>query len=145
MGLVRFDPVRSFESLAKRMSDFANEIERGFSFEYGGFQPRVDIFEDEKGYYLEAELPGLVKEDVKLTVNEDNVLILKGSKKREVKEEGKSFIRVERNYGEFTRSFVLPDNIKKDSIKAKFENGILNVSLEKTEPEKPKEVEISIA
>ena len=60
----------------------------------------------------------------------------------EDKEGDRSYVRVERSFGEFTRSFVLPDTVKSDSVAAKYENGVLNLTLEKVEPKKPKEVEI---
>jgi HSP20 family protein len=149
MSLVRFDPFRSFEGIAKKMNDFMGDFEKGVNIEFGTFSPRVDISEDEKYLYVNAELPGLKKEEVKVTINDDNVLVIKGEKKREEsqeeKDENKTFIRVERNYGMFTRSFMLPENLKTDSINAKFENGVLNISLEKVEPQKPKEVEVQIS
>ncbi len=148
MAIVRFDPLRGFESLARRMSNFANEFDKGLNLEFGNFSPRIDISEDEGLIYLQAEIPGLTKDNIKLSISDDNVLVLKGEKKREVKSEdskdGFSYVRMERSFGEFSRSFILPENIKKDSIAAKFENGVLYVSLEKIEPEKPKEIEVSI-
>lgn len=148
MAIVRFDPMRGFESLARRVNSLTSEFEKGFNVEFGSFSPRIDISEDEKSIYLNAEIPGIAKDDIKLTINDDNVLILKGEKKRENKSEEQneqsSFIRMERSFGEFTRSFMLPENINKDSISAKFDNGILMVTLEKKEPEKPKEIEVTI-
>ena len=148
MALVRFDPFRGFESLSKRMGDFFGEADKGFNIEFGAFAPRVDISEDEKHLFVHAELPGIKKEDVKVTINDDNVLIIKGEKKREEKvedkDDSKTYIRVERNYGSFSRSFMLPDNVRTDSIEAKYENGILSLSLEKVEPAKPKEVHVEI-
>eukprot|EP01156_Anaeramoeba_ignava_P014560 Anaeramoba_ignava/a609580_14.p2 GENE.a609580_14~~a609580_14.p2 ORF type:complete len:154 (+),score=22.59 a609580_14:497-958(+) len=149
MGLVRLDPFRGFDNVAKKMNNLLNDAEKGFSIEYGSFAPRVDILEDDKHLFVQAELPGVKKEDVKVTVNEENVLYIKGEKKnadvdnKEDKE--KYFVRVERNYGSFVRSFMLPDNILADSIKAKFENGVLDITLEKKEPEKPKEINVEIA
>jgi len=146
MSVIRFDPLRGFESLSKRMSNLVDEFEKGFSFEYGGFAPRVDIAEDEKSVILHAELPGIRKEDVKVSINDEKVLTIKGSKKR-VEAEGesqKNFIRLERSYGEFTRSFVLPENINTDSINAKYDSGVLEITLQKKEPSKPKEVEVQI-
>jgi HSP20 family protein len=146
MSIVRFDPIRGFENMAKRVNNFIGEFDRGINIEYGNFAPRVDISEDEKNIYLYAELPGLKKEDVKVTINEENVLMLKGEKKREEKTEAedKSYIKLERTFGAFTRSFILPNNVKTDSINAKFEHGVLNLTLEKVEPKKPKEIEISL-
>jgi len=148
MAVVRFDPFRTFGTLSKRMGDFMSDAEKGFTFDYGNFAPRVDIAEDEKNLYFHAELPGVKKEDVKVTVNNDNILFIKGEKKRDAKFEEKTdekyFLRVERSFGSFTRSFELPNNVRTDSINAKYENGILNITLEKIEPEKPKEVNIDI-
>jgi len=145
MGILRFDPVRSFEGISRRMGEIANEFEKGFSVEYGGFSPRVDITEDEKALYFWVEIAGVNKEDVKLSINDENILLIKGFKKRDENYENKASIRSERNFGEFTRSFLLPDNINKESILAKFETGVLMIKFDKKEPEKPKEVEISIS
>jgi HSP20 family protein len=146
MALMKFDPMRGFDTLARRMSDVAGNLEKGINFEYGAFAPRVDISEDDKHLYLNAEIPGVNKDNVKVSVKDDNVLTIKGEKKAEVKEEDedKSYIRLERSYGEFTRSFQLPENVDSDSVEAKFEDGVLNITLDKKEPEKPKEKEIKI-
>jgi len=148
MAIVRLDPLRGFESLARKMSSVASEIDKGFNLEFGNFSPRIDISEDANHIYLQAEIPGLTKDNIKLSINDDNVLVLKGEKKREVKSEdskdGSYYVRMERSFGEFSRSFILPDNVNKDSISAKFDNGVLNVTLDKIEPEKPKEIEVSI-
>jgi len=144
MALVRFDPFRGFESLTKKMNDFVGDFDKGFNVEFGSFAPRIDIAEDEKNIYFHAELAGIRKEDVKVSITDNNILMIKGEKKREEKVEDKSFIRVERNYGSFSRSFELPDNVKSDSISAKYDNGVLNITLEKVEPQKPKEVEVEI-
>lgn len=148
MAIVRFDPMRGFETLSRRMNSLVQEFDKGFNVEFGNFSPRIDISEDDKNIYLQAEIPGIAKEDIKLTINDDNLLIIKGEKKREVKttdeKDTYSFIRMERSFGEFTRSFMLPDNVKKDSIAAKFESGVLAIVLEKIEPVPPKEISVSI-
>jgi HSP20 family protein len=147
MAIVRFDPFRGFETLARRMSEMFEEFERGITVTPSDFSPRVDISEDEKNLYVTVEIPGVNKEDVKVTINDDNILVIKGEKKREFKTEDKerNFIRVERSYGSFQRSFMLPDNVKKDNVSAKFENGVLTITLEKVEPEPPKQIEIPIS
>lgn len=149
MSIVRFDPMRGFETALRRVNDFIGDFDKGFNIEYGGFAPRVDISEDEKNLIFHVELPGIAKEDVKVTVNDDNILMIKGEKKHEQKEEDKnndkSYIRVERTYGSFTRTFQLPETVKSDSVTAKFDNGLLTLTLEKAEPKKPKEIEIALS
>ncbi len=142
--MVRFDASKGFDTLAKRMNDLAGEFEKGFSFEFGSFSPRIDITEDDRNLYFAAEMPGMSKDEVKLTINDENVLIIKGEKKKEMPED-RGIIRNERTYGEFSRSFMLPENIDNESINAKFENGILNVTFAKKEPEQPKERNIEIS
>ena len=161
MALVRFDPLRGFEGIVKKMNDFFEDAEKGqFSLEYGTFSPRIDIIEDDKIIYLYAEIPGVKKDDLKVRINEENVLTISGEKhaydlkddveggKEEEKEEAKvqkSFIRSERAFGTFTRRLMLPENIDPDSINAKFTDGVLEVTLQKKEPEKPKERSITIS
>lgn len=143
---VRFDPFRGFDSLSRKMNHIVNEMEKGFSVEVGGFAPRVDIIEDEILLQLFVELPGIKKEDVKLSIDKDNVLIIKGDKKAfECKEDDcKSYIRNERSFGNFNRSFMLPDNIDTNNIDAKYDEGVLVLTLNKIEPEKPEEINIEI-
>ncbi len=145
MPLFRIDPVRGFELLARRFNEMTEEAQKGITFETGGFNPRVDIIEDAKNIYVQAELPGMKKEDVSLLVNEERVLTLKGMKAKVADTDGKAQIRSERNYGEFSRNFSLPENVDLDKIAASYEYGILEVTLPKKEPEKPKEVEVKIA
>ena len=144
MTLVRFEPFRGFEKIGKRFNEFANDFEKGVSFEMGGYSPRVDITEDEQHLYVHAEIAGMKKEDVKVSVNEERMLILKGEKKKAETKEDKNFLRNERVYGEFERSFMLSDNVDVEKIEAKFENGILELVIPKIEPPKPKEINVEI-
>lgn len=96
---------------------------------------RVDISEDEKALYIEAEVPGAKKEDIKLQVD-DGVLTISAERKQETEEKKKNYHRVERIYGHFSRSFSLGDNIDQEHIDAKYDNGVLHVTLPKTEPVK---------
>lgn len=155
MSYYRFDPFRGMEQVFKKVQQMSEELEKGITVEYGSFSPKIDISEDEKNLYITAELPGISKEDVKVSINENNYILLKGNKKRpddasnevkdgEVAKEEKTYIKAERSFGEFSRSFILPENINKESISAQFDNGLLKVTLTKIEPAKPKEVEISI-
>ncbi len=96
---------------------------------------RVDISEDEKNIYIDAEMPGIKKEDVKVTI-EDGVLMIRGERKQETEEKKKNYHRVERVYGSFLRAFTLGENVDKDNIEAKYEDGVLHLTLPKIEPVK---------
>jgi len=148
MSIVRWDPFGTMDNIARRMAHLAGEYERVPQINFEGFIPKIDILEDDTKVYLSAEIPGIAKEDIKLSVNDQGVLVIKGEKKKEFKgndKEGEiSLIRAERIYGEFTRSFSLPDNVNTESIKANFNNGVLCISIDKKEPEKPKEIQVTI-
>ncbi|MBM2815183.1 MAG: molecular chaperone [Ignavibacteria bacterium] len=144
MAFVRFDPYKTFENAARKMNELWGDFDKGIGFEVGGFAPRVDITEDETNIRIYAEMSGLTKEDVKVSINDENALIIKGMKKQPDKKDNVNFIRNERTFGEFSRSFLLPQNVDKNSIAAKFENGLLEITLTKIQPEKPKEYEVNI-
>ncbi|MDX9791091.1 MAG: Hsp20/alpha crystallin family protein [Candidatus Kapaibacterium sp.] len=149
MTLMKYDPNRGFGSLTRRMNSLLNTFEPQLSFEGGGFLPRVDISETNNQLVIQAEMPGLSKDDFKLTVSDECVLILKGSKQISSSDKsddnGITYHRIERSRGEFTRSFALPDYVDKDSISAKYENGVLSITLNKIEPVQPKEIEINVS
>ena len=145
MTLVKFDPYRGFESLTRRMNKVMNEFEKGFSLETGGFNPRIDITEDENKIYVNAEVAGIAKEDVSINVNEERMLTIKGEKKREEIDKDLTFIRNERSFGNFSRSFMLPESADIENIDAKFNSGLLEVVVPKIEPEKPKEINVEIS
>jgi HSP20 family protein len=107
------------------------------------FAPAVDIAEQENEYVVKVELPGVAKEDVKISL-ESNILTIKGEKKQEKEEKNKNFHRVERSYGSFQRSFTLPSSVKNDKIDAVFNSGILTVTLPKSEEAKPKQIEVKV-
>lgn len=148
MSLVKFDPFRNFDTLARRMNTMLTEFDKDMHFKDPGFEPIVDIHEDENNIYLEAEIPGVKKEDIKVSINEEHSLVIKGKKERQEKKEenkdGNTYLRIERHFGEFSRSFMLPENVDHEKISAEFKDGVLNVTLSKKEPEKPKELSIDI-
>jgi HSP20 family protein len=106
--------------------------------------PRVDIAEDEKEYIINAELPGVKKEDVKVSV-ENGVLSIAGERKTEKEEKGKKYHRVEQTYGTFMRTFSLPEGSSGEKISAEFRDGILKVHLPKEEKAKAKAIEVKIS
>jgi len=108
----------------------------------GAWNPAVDIVESTDAYTLTADLPGLTKGDINLTL-EDGVLTLTGERKSEHSESKEFGHRYERAYGKFSRSFELGSGVEKGKIKAEFKNGLLKVELPKVEASKPFEVSIA--
>lgn len=106
--------------------------------------PLVDITEDDREYVIKAELPEVRKEDVKVTV-ENGMLNLSGERAFEKEDKGLRYHRVERSYGSFLRSFVLPDDADASKVSAEFKDGVLMVRVEKHEKALPKRVEIKVA
>ena len=106
--------------------------------------PSVDIIEDDKEWLVKADLPEVKKEDVKVTV-ENGVLTITGERKFEKEEKDKKYHRIERSYGNFFRSFTLPDAADGSKVNAEFKDGVLQVHLPKSEKTKPKAVEVKVA
>jgi HSP20 family protein len=147
MAIVRWRPFRDMVSIQDEMNrlfdDFFGRPLVKSEWTDGVWNPTVDVSEDKDSVIIKAEMPGMRKEDVKISV-QDNVLTLKGEKKQEKEEKDKNYHRIERNYGSFCRSFQLPTSVKTDKIKANYKDGVLSVTLPKTEEVKPKEIPISI-
>lgn len=93
---------------------------------------------------VKAEIPGVNKEDVNVTL-QDGMLTIQGERKQEKEEKGKKFHRIERCYGSFMRSFRMPDDADEKSVKAEFKEGVLNVTLSKSEKAKPKQINVSVS
>jgi len=105
--------------------------------------PSVDVAEDPERYLIKVEIPEVKREDVKVDV-QDGVLTIHGERKQEKEEKGKRFHRIERSYGTFLRSFTLPDDVDGSQIVAEFKDGILNVTLPKSEAARPKAIEVKV-
>ncbi|OGC90856.1 MAG: hypothetical protein A2W25_13060 [candidate division Zixibacteria bacterium RBG_16_53_22] len=146
MALIRWRPFRDMYSLQ-------DEINRMFDEFSGGsldrddkvvrLVPAADVIENKDSFLVTAELPGIRKDEIKVTV-QNNTLIISGEKKKESEDKGDTWHRVERSYGAFTRSFELPAMVDSGKIKADFEDGVLTVELPKAEAAKPKEIMINI-
>jgi len=108
------------------------------------WSPLVDISEDDKEYLIQAELPQVKREDVKVTAQEGTLTIM-GERKFEKEEKGRRFHRVERAYGSFGRSFSLPDDASPAKVSAEFKDGMLTVHLVKNEKAKPQLVEVKVS
>jgi len=105
------------------------------------FQPVVDVSENENQYMIQASIPGVKKNEITLDVK-DNVLTISGERKSEIESQDSKVLVSEIRYGRFSRTFHLPDMVNHDKIEAKFEDGILNVMIPKTEKAKPKSIAI---
>jgi HSP20 family protein len=147
MAIVKVDPFRELAAMQDRMARLFGDVylrdeDTGFR---GSWTPAVDIFEtDNHDLVLKAELPGMTREDIEVSV-ENNTLVLKGTKKidSEVKEE--NYRRIERTYGTFHRSFTLPTTVDTSKVGADFRNGVLTVKLPFREEAKPRTINVDVA
>lgn len=145
MSIIKYDPFRELRSLQDEMNRlFMNNLSRGSEegFRSGSWNPSVDIFENKENLVLEAELPGMKREDVDVSI-ENSVLTIRGERKFEKRDEGDSYHRVERSYGSFTRSFTLPQTVTAEGATADFTNGVLRVQLPKRAETKARKIEIT--
>ena len=149
-ALTRWDPFKEMEELQNRFAKLFSLTpprlpEQGKELmTVTEWAPSVDIIEDEKEYLVKADLPEVKKEDVKVTV-ENDVLIITGERKIEKEEKGKKYHRIERAYGNFVRTFNLPIEAEGAKVSAEFKDGVLKVHLPKTEKAKQKSVEVKVS
>ena len=147
MRLKVWEPRRSFHPFYNNFDRFFNEFGWGEhqteGQESASWTPKVDVYQTDDSYVLKAELPGLSKEEINIDVN-DNTLTLKGEKKLEEKVEKENYVRVERTYGSFSRSFNLSDDVDTEHITANYKDGVLELTLPKKEESKPKEIKVEI-
>ena len=149
MNLVKWDPFRELEDISNSLNRFFRrsavraEPDREI-LKVADWMPSVDISETDTAYLIKAEIPEVKKEDVKVTI-QDGMLTIQGERKQEKEEKGKKFHRIERSYGSFVRSFRVPDDADESAVKAEFKDGMLNVTLAKSEKAKTKAIEVSVA
>ncbi len=148
-SLVRWDPFRELEEMTDRLNRFlGREHVRSSNgretMVVADWIPSVDISETDEEFRIEVELPGVTKGDLTVTL-ESGVLTLQGERKEEQEEKGRKIHRVERSYGRFVRSFVIPDVVDSAKVKAEFKDGVLHLRLPKSEKAKPKAIEVKVA
>lgn len=148
MAITRWDPFHDLISLQERMNRLFDQTMARSRGEQEGmvgnsWAPAVDIYETADSVVLNAELPGLSKDDIDIQVR-DNVLTLKGERRLEKEVKQENYLRVERAYGGFQRAFTLPASIQADKIRAVFKNGVLEVSIPKAAEVKPKQIKIEV-
>ena len=142
MRLIRWNPYRNLITVPRDMDRLFTNFGLDFWNTDSVWNPAVDISENEKDYVVKAEIPGLKKNDIKISI-EDDMLTLSGERKFENEQKENNYHRVERSYGKFQRAFHLPEGTKADEIKANYKNGVLSLTIPKPEKVKPKEIAIS--
>jgi HSP20 family protein len=144
--LAPWRPFRELERMRREMdriwdSLFERRPARGE--EMGEWLPTLDVSETKNDYVVKAELPGIDPKEIDISLAND-LLTIKGEKKQEKEEKEENYHLVERSYGSFTRSVRLPGQVQSDKINATFKNGVLKVTLPKTEEAKKKEIKIKV-
>ena len=148
MHLIRWRPIRSMMSLRDEMDrlldDFYGKMAPAGDVYEGDWCPSMDVKETDDEITALVELPGIAKEDIKVSVRGD-VLTVSGEKSQEKSDTKENVHRVERSYGFFKRSVVLPAEVETSKVKASFKDGILKIKMPKIESKKPKEIPIQLA
>jgi len=133
-----------------RLTDLRDEIDRLFeaplarTSEFLGWTPAFDVYEEKDNFVVKAELPGIKKEDINVSLQDGN-LIISGERKSETKGEGTEFYRAERYFGKFQRAVSLPTAVATGKIKAEYKDGVLTITLPKAEEAKPKQIEVNVS
>lgn len=142
--LNRWEPFRSNAGLESQVNRMFNEL---FSRSEGSnlttWAPAVDIFESEHELTVKADLPDVKPEELDIRV-ENNILTIRGERKFEKKVDEKNYLRVERSYGSFARSFSLANTVNSEAIKADYKDGVLTLTIPKREEAKPKQIKVSV-
>ena len=144
MKLVRWSPAgltRPWMTLQHEMNRLFDDFFPSHASETGEWVPAMDVSETDDAYIVKAELPGMDPEQVDISLRGET-LTLKGAKKQEKEEKTKSYHRVERSYGSFERSVILPAGVQSDKTEATFKNGVLTITLPKAEESKARTVKI---
>jgi HSP20 family protein len=144
-SITRWDPFRNLSSLQEQVNRLFDSTFQGPSENSAltSWAPAVDIYETENELVLKADLPDINEKDLDVRV-ENNMLTIRGERKFEQKVKEENFLRVERAYGSFTRSFSLPNTVSTEAIKAEYKNGTLTVEMPKRAESKPKQVKVQV-
>ncbi len=144
-SVIRWDPFSNTNSLQEHFNRLFESSFPGRSSESAvtTWAPAVDIQETENELVLKADLPGLDEKDIDVRI-ENNTLTVRGERKFEKQVNEDNYLRVERSYGSFSRSFTLPNSINTEAIHAEYKNGVLTVQLPKRAESKPKQVKVNV-
>ncbi|GAB61040.1 MAG: Hsp20/alpha crystallin family protein [Candidatus Jettenia sp.] len=144
--LIKWSQLPTISSLQNEMNRMFDRFFKGsdlseFGMETGGWIPPIDLSETNEKVTVKAEIPGIDPKDIDISIQE-NTLLIKGEKKEEKEEKNKSFYRMERRYGSFSRSIPLPPSVDSNKVTAEYKNGVLEITLQKKEEVKPKQISV---
>lgn len=143
--LTRWEPFRENFGLESQVNRMFNELlGRTQESNLTSWAPAVDIMENEHELVVKADLPDIKPEELDIRV-ENNILTIRGERKFEKKVDEKNYLRVERSYGSFARSFSLANTVNSEAIKADYKDGVLSLTIPKREEAKPKQIKVSVA
>ena len=141
MALIRWDP---FSDLGPFREDFGRLLDRYTNWiGMQGWQPAMDLVENDNSFVLKVEVPGVDPEDLDVTVT-DNTVVVQGSIDQEKENQREGYLRSERRYGQFARTIVLPAEIEPEKAQAAFKNGLLTITLPKTAPGRSHGVKVQV-
>jgi HSP20 family protein len=142
--LNRWEPFRATTGLESQVNRIFSELfDRSQESNLTSWAPAVDIFENEHELVVKADLPDVRPEELDIRV-ENNILTIRGERKFEKKVDEKNYLRVERSYGSFARSFSLANTVNSEAIKADYKDGVLTLLIPKREEAKPKQIKVSV-
>jgi len=148
--LTRWEPLREFSAMQDRLNRMNRLFRESYSPEVPeealtttSYAPPVDIYEDEHNITLKLEVPGIDEKDIDVRI-ENTTLTVHGERKIEKEEKEENFRRVERQYGEFTRSFTLPSSVDLDQVSAHYDKGMLKIHLPKKAEATPKQIKVTV-
>src|SRR5215470_19170095 len=143
--IARWEPFRGVNTLHDQFNRLFNDVfeRKGEETSLSAWAPAVDIFETEHELVVKADLPDVEAKDLDIRV-ENNVLTIRGERKFEKKVSEENYLRVERSYGSFARSFTLANTVNTDAIRADYQNGVLTLTIPKREEAKPKQVKVNV-
>lgn len=144
-SITRWDPFRNISALQEQVNRLfeGNFAHNGDHSTLTAWAPSVDVYETENELVIKADLPEVVEKDLDVRV-ENNMLTIRGERKFEQKVKEENYLRMERSYGTFSRSFSLPNTVDTQAIKAEYTDGVLSVTLPKRVESKPKQVKINV-
>jgi HSP20 family protein len=146
MSITRWDPFQNLASLqdqVNRLFEAPSAGRRAENSNLTAWAPAVDIYETENELVIKADLPDVDEKDLDVRV-ENNMLTIRGERKFEQKVKEDNYLRIERTYGSFSRSFSLPTTVNTESIQAEYKNGVLTVQLPKRAESKPRQVKVNV-